>query len=727
MTTSIFGPYHFVPLSEWVYMPDWAHITSHDVPFKDGISGEIKYLLQNFSPLCVGGNSNASQDDRTVRWVKNPKNQLVIPGSTLKGLIRNTVEIAAFGKFSAIDDNTFAYRDISSDSKYLANVSKLSVQSAWLKYQSDQNEWQLTFCKHAKIKHTDLNKALNIAIKNEEKAIAKYTQLPLSKQIQVDIEGRKQKQGIIDWAVNVGKGSTPSHIIFCNNRIKGKGKAEDYEFSYCFYDPQPSPLKTNANFSAVVQSFIQSHDEEQVNYLLNHSNSHLGIPVFVLFDKDKKAVHSIGLAKMPRILYKHSTRDVATHTQRLLKGNSSSAVFDLAELMFGTLREQALSLKSRVMFTDAIIQQSTGTYISDYVTLNNPKATFKGAYLEQPYKRKYQDYDDNNSKLSGWKRYFIQDNFKENQTGNDNINVKTKLELLKTGSKFIGTIYFHNLKPEELGALIWALEFESKECFHGLGHGKPLGAGKVQFSIQNVTGYINSSAYMPHTLDASHYKSLFVDHMNHQYPGVHVNWQQSPQIKHLIAMSKSKTASGRDLDYPELKAFKGFINNKATLEPIKEGDQIILRNEELDKSRFNWDSLNQGRLKLLTTEFSNEQWLKEAISEKEIAQQKRELEQQTAEKEKLLASLSDDAKQVKAIEFSLAAAKTDAERENLNKQINELINSFVETTVDKTSVVMLIELIEQNTHCAYLKISNKKKLKARKQEIADLKARYDLS
>ncbi|AXY00928.1 hypothetical protein D1115_06495 [Vibrio alfacsensis] len=44
--SSVHAPYHFVPLSKWVYMPDWAHLVSHDHPFEDGHSGVIEYKLK---------------------------------------------------------------------------------------------------------------------------------------------------------------------------------------------------------------------------------------------------------------------------------------------------------------------------------------------------------------------------------------------------------------------------------------------------------------------------------------------------------------------------------------------------------------------------------------------------------------------------------------------------------------------------------------------------------
>ena len=54
MSQEMHTPYHFVPLSKWVYMPEWAHLVSHDHPFQQGFSGVIDLTLVNHSPLCVG-------------------------------------------------------------------------------------------------------------------------------------------------------------------------------------------------------------------------------------------------------------------------------------------------------------------------------------------------------------------------------------------------------------------------------------------------------------------------------------------------------------------------------------------------------------------------------------------------------------------------------------------------------------------------------------------------
>ncbi|MDN3686072.1 RAMP superfamily CRISPR-associated protein [Vibrio sinaloensis] len=94
--TKAHAPYHFVPLSRWVYMPDWSHLVSHDHPFEDGLSGKkIVFKITNTSPLCIG---HQKDDTGLLKLARNSKGQPIIPQTTLKGMIRNVLEIASFGK-----------------------------------------------------------------------------------------------------------------------------------------------------------------------------------------------------------------------------------------------------------------------------------------------------------------------------------------------------------------------------------------------------------------------------------------------------------------------------------------------------------------------------------------------------------------------------------------------------------------------------------------------------
>jgi hypothetical protein len=112
----ISAPYNFVPLSSQVFLPDWHQQVSHDIPFMDGLSGELHYTLAAETPLLVGGRQTRANNDHPgeVRPFRLPDGNYAIPGSSMKGLLRSVMEIAAFGRMNKVDEVRPGLRDISS-------------------------------------------------------------------------------------------------------------------------------------------------------------------------------------------------------------------------------------------------------------------------------------------------------------------------------------------------------------------------------------------------------------------------------------------------------------------------------------------------------------------------------------------------------------------------------------------------------------------------------------
>ncbi|KLV01458.1 hypothetical protein ABT56_22130 [Photobacterium aquae] len=733
----VHAPYHFVPLSKWVYMPDWAHMVSHDVPFKDGYSGVIEYRLTNATPLLVGGEQDNKDGQPTlVKWTRDPHGNPVIPGSSLKGMIRNVLEIAAFGKFVAIDENHFSFRDVSSKSHYLESIIKPnSVRAAWLKYDSTKQGWTLTTCEWAKIKHSDIRTAFAIKIDNNDAATAKYDAWPLTKPVNMKVISKTGKQGTVNWAVDLDKGNSSGNLVFCNKRIIGRGHPQDYEFSYCFYGQQHVAAIDMEQLNALANKMFVSHDEDQVKYLLENQHPDFGIPIFALFDKKGQKLHSLGLSKMPRVLYNHSVAGLADKMQT--KARTSPHYFDMAELMFGTLREKGLSLKSRVFFSDGKLEKSTGMTVSDNVTLNSPKATFQAAYLEQPIQGQYQDYDNSSARLSGWKRYVANSEFKANKSSSGNTNVQTQLELLNPNSEFTGRIIFHNLKQEELGALLWAIRLgrdeQAADHYHGLGHGKSLGAGAVQLAIEKTTLSLNNTA--AEQPDPQQLIECFIAHMNANYPEGNVaNWEGSPQIRHLLALANIKANQGRDLSYLEFGDYKGIKNRKEALPAVNINDTPLNRKESLRFASDGSLSFAAGRLSVLFSgEDKADTWYQEEKTKQQKLQRHIDWLKEEKEKEKAvaleaekLAALPEDEKMVTELKLALEKANDLEEKRNINTRVEEIIDLSLRQDISTPAARLLLETVTDKSLCAYLAITNKKKLQSRKAKLADLVTKYNL-
>ena len=92
------SPYNFVPLNKCVYIPDWAEKVSQDIPFEDGEDGWIEVTWKNVSPLIVR-NASTKEDPYPVHFTEaDGKKLYFIPGTSMKGMLRSTLEILSFGK-----------------------------------------------------------------------------------------------------------------------------------------------------------------------------------------------------------------------------------------------------------------------------------------------------------------------------------------------------------------------------------------------------------------------------------------------------------------------------------------------------------------------------------------------------------------------------------------------------------------------------------------------------
>ena len=132
--------YNFVPIHPNVYFPDWVKEISFDKPLKDGVSGKICYSIKTMTPLFVrNGHKSDDVDNSFYKIGKNITNSC-IPGSTIRGCIRNVLKIISFGKFDGelkgsiiVDSNgtktekTFDYSDsFSDDSPHKSKAPDLS-------------------------------------------------------------------------------------------------------------------------------------------------------------------------------------------------------------------------------------------------------------------------------------------------------------------------------------------------------------------------------------------------------------------------------------------------------------------------------------------------------------------------------------------------------------------------------------------------------------------------
>ncbi len=562
------APYHFVPLSKWTCLPDWSANISHDQPFADGISGQLDIEIKNHSPLLIGSNE---REANLVNFIKDPTGQPYIPGSSLRGMLRNVLEIASFSDMNFIDDARFGVRDISqADTNYFKHYNKYKKQAGWLKF--DGQNWHFKPTKFVDITYDNIQKVSSEINKNTN-PIKKYQACPLTQAITFSTYSKTKKnrdEVIYANPVRTDSAEQDDHdsgyLVFVGQMNKKVG-------DYVFYAPEQKGQSVD---SSVIQDFQVSHQEyggEYIDsgkktlyeYLQSHAHSQYGMPVFALQDKKNGHIAALGLAKMMKIAVPNGIHNLLNQHKSIEQNNADEIKarrVDLVQGIFGMTRNAAgFSLKSRLSFSDAHIQ---GNYqeLNDLnsTVLGGPKASYFPAYLEQTTDknglcRSYQDYFTHNARLSGWKRYPVRDikKIKFPLPSNENKNVAVHLKPLDTGACFKTKLRFHNLKKVELGAILWALSFgEQDNTYHSLGMGKPYGLGKITLKVKAQ----NHQTCRDENLSHQALMTCFTNYMNEQYQQAFKegHWSDSAQIQNLLAMV-TPVANTQEFDYMNLQEY----------------------------------------------------------------------------------------------------------------------------------------------------------------------------
>lgn len=146
------APYRFARINRWIHEPDWADLVSHDVPFADGISGSATIRITARTPLLVGGiRRTATQNLQGAVWpFVVPGIGFALPPSSLQGLSRSILEIAAFGRLGSwIENRRFGIRDLTDTktakfhygnrlSEKVGSVITPKTKAGWLVMQGDK-------------------------------------------------------------------------------------------------------------------------------------------------------------------------------------------------------------------------------------------------------------------------------------------------------------------------------------------------------------------------------------------------------------------------------------------------------------------------------------------------------------------------------------------------------------------------------------------------------------
>lgn len=574
---SVKSVYNFVPAPKEneVFKPDWANKVSHDIPFEDGESGEIEIKITAKTSIFIrNGHSKQDAEDNTERYQefsnieRNGKKEYFIPGSSLKGMFRNVLEIMSFSRMKKIADDRYSFRDLSRNSLYMESYKSNDVKGGWLIQDNDGN-WKIEECKElAFIHHKELKKK-NIPFrdlflnKQPKEKIAEYKYKIVNDNLlnakfstyTKELFGNVTRQ-MANYDDNgesgtlVFTGQSGKRIEYTDQKRKPSGKIHEFVF---FNAENPNIIPIEEKMQKDFKFIYLDHDKQNISkdwrFWRNKLEKGEKIPVF-FNKKSKNEVKHFGLSFMYKLPFEHSIHETLPFKEYNKKKK------DLTELIFGSINDSDTSLKGRVFishsFSDNAIEGEEKKEI-----LAGPKASYFPFYLSQPKNKRdafYNTYMDEDAEIRGYKRYPIQNRSNEGHYDNKqlkNNKVFSVFKPLEEGASFKSKIRFHNLKKSEIGALLSAITFHGNESksYHTIGGAKPFGYGQISVSGLVLKGLDNTK---------DEYLSEFENLMGDD------EWINSPQLTELITMAQTSDAS---LEYPEdPKTFVDYKNDKEILE-----------------------------------------------------------------------------------------------------------------------------------------------------------------
>lgn len=501
------APYRFVPLNaDVVETPLTAEELrrAHDLPLEGGLDATLTVEWAAETPLLIG-----TEEGGEVGPMKM-NGEYVIPGASLRGMLRAVMEIACFARLRQINGHhRYALRDFDHD-HYKEMLLKTRIDAGWLR--KDGERWIIRPCewKPAAIDGLtgDTQEWLNLdrfakfsrlgmASGRKDAFTIDFTQtMRLSGAERLRPDPRGEEWRIVVSGKAVAKGGTFAKKVEYGFRAGApEGEVEIHPDAWRdFVTVNSKPAKNRAEPAGAWAEW-----QAQVA-------AGLEIPVFYSGDP-ASATCAIGLTRLFRLPSKRSVaelRDKAVR-HRMREGDAR----DMVEALFGHVDEPgdlgpcaaASALRSRIRFGFArlVAGEAKETKAMDAVMMG-PRASFAPYYLAGAMR----DWSDGESWLAGRKRYPVRFDADRGKALEDirarfarstkdkagkpiSDGTQSRLRLLVAEGPdelvFRGEIRLHNVKPEELGAVIWALrlgETEKKTRRHALGRGKAFGCGQMR-------------------------------------------------------------------------------------------------------------------------------------------------------------------------------------------------------------------------------------------------------
>ena len=549
------APYNFVPFAKEPYALNEGNQVSHESFAAERMDGEIRYRVTARTPIFV---SDGYQDKTTKKkdpdFARNHYGKYAIPGNTMRGLIRNNLQILSDSSFADdVDDYRMMFREVAGGADRIDKKRYSAILGASLKNLG--NGKMVSILKYVKAGYIkkqggkysiygtvdDTNRApgskLNYYIVSERQIIDKYVENGSYDEFSFffdDPEKYLQHKTVKKfWKVGSGKGAKYQNyenteyipywaqVIF---KVSGNGnvtsvkayEAEPEEGFQKGYVLSSGPMKNKKVIYIIPEidlkgKCISVPSEAERSYRIDYEKRKNGLkPVKAVKDKkvkDKMMQEFYNLPKEGQIkpvfyiehggLYFGFTPRLRLFNDYSIKDGMNDAqkksIFDYTKSIFGYSKGRDC-YKSRVSFSDAVMtKEGEKARRKESAILAEPKPSSFADYLVQDGQKIVKTYNSYGFELRGVKQYWLHEKT-VTPKASDKVAVQSSLYPLSEGTEFEGVVRFTNLDRIELGLLLWSMRLEENSLVN-IGQGKAFGYGVSKIDILKVRKYDRERAY----------------------------------------------------------------------------------------------------------------------------------------------------------------------------------------------------------------------------------------
>lgn len=477
------APYNFVPLNDVVLKSGVAAKVNDDTTeikaYKDYLTsdatkynGYFSVEIKNLTPLFI--------DNGKHEFFSDGEN-ICIPGSSLRGCIKNYFKIITNGTMRTGDDpdvtdRLLYYRIIALDTKKHQIIAPSAMELS--------NEYKAEMKVKVDGRVKDKSEAGFLVREGKEYFIcpASFVRCKYARN-EINIKNGRRGEPIVQARTN-GK------VVWRNDSVAVYTGKMDNKMHY-YVISKPDWSKKIIIPEKVMASYRDDKKAKGIRLLDNKGMCKSGsdserilrgaeaydyiMPCFYVADDD--IVRHFGHCPLYRIPYKLS---IGKH----IPANINADKLDFTAVMFGNKD----SWSSRVFFENLYLQNDAGKEKEAFmIPLMGANPTSFQNYLEAIDQYNAYHWNEEDAKIRGYKMYWHRrcDWRRPADATNKNENVTKKISPLKKDCSFVGRVRFENLSGEELGALVKVLSLgDNGKAAYKLGMGKPIGMGSVELSCK---------------------------------------------------------------------------------------------------------------------------------------------------------------------------------------------------------------------------------------------------